>query len=181
MNRRQSVPREWLVADRRLGERLWHAIERLPRGSGVLLLYRHLPKGERARLVARIKKVARRRGLKVADEAAGEAVRVHDIREVRRAGAARIPLLFLSPLFPTRSHPEWRPLPRLRAAGMARLARVPVIALGGMDSAKFRRLRRLGFHGWAGIDAWTAPLSSQKSRDQRPNRVAKGLPGPSCE
>ena len=165
MNRRQSVPRQWLVADHRLGDGLWHALERLPRGSGILVLYRDLPKSERARLVARIRKVARRRKLTVADEAAGEAARVHDLRELRRAAAARVPMLFLSPVFPTRSHPEWRPLPRMCAAAMARLARVPVIAVGGMDSTKFRRIRRLGFHGWAGIDAWTAPLSSQKSRD----------------
>ena len=168
MNRRQSVPRQWLAADHRLGEGLWHALEQLPRGSGVLILYRDLPKGERARLVARIRKVAQRRGLKVADEAAGEAARIHNMPDLRRAAAARVPLLFLSPLFPTRSHPEWRPLPRLRAAGMARIARVPVIALGGMDLTKFRRVRRLGFHGWAGIDAWVGALSSQKSRDERP-------------
>lgn len=165
MNRRQSVPRQWLVADHRLGEGLWHALERVPSGSGVLLLYRDLPKGERARLLDRIKKVARRRGLAVADEAAGEAARVHDMRELRRAAAARVPLLFLSPLNPTRSHSEWRPIPRMRAAQMARLARVPVIALGGMNLAKFRRIRLLGFHGWAGIDAWAQPLKSQKSRD----------------
>jgi thiamine-phosphate pyrophosphorylase len=162
MNRRQSVPRQWLVADHRLGEGLWHVLERAPRGSGVLVLYRDLPKGERARLVARIREVARRRGLKVADEAVGQAARVHNMREVRRAAAGRVPLLFLSPLFPTRSHPEWRPLPRLRAARMARLARVPVMALGGMDAAKFRRVRHLGFHGWAGIDAWAGGFKFPK-------------------
>jgi len=153
MKRRQRVPRQWLVADARLGDALWKAIARLPRGSGVLLLYRELPRRERARLVARLRRVARRQALVIADELASEAGRIHNLRELRRS--AGVPLLFVSPLFPTRSHPDWTPLPRMRAAALARLAKVPVIALGGMDEARFERIRRLGFKGWAGIDAWT--------------------------
>jgi len=163
MNRRQRVPRQWLVADARLGERLWEAVARLPRGSGVLLLFFELPRGEREQLLRKLRRTARRRALLIADELAGEATRIHDMRELRKAVAA--PLLFLSPLFPTRSHPDWRPLPRMRAATLARLARAPVFALGGMDQAQFRRIRGLGFAGWAGIDAWARPLRSLKSRD----------------
>lgn len=153
MKRRQRVPRQWLVADARLGDALWKAIARLPRGSGVLLLYRELPRRERARLVARLRRVARRQALVIADELAREAGRIHNLRELRRS--AGVPLLFVSPLFPTRSHPDWAPLPRMRAAALARLAKVQVIALGGMDEPRFERIRRLGFKGWAGIDAWT--------------------------
>lgn len=153
MKRRQRVPRQWLVADARLGDALWKAIARLPRGSGVLLLYRELPRRERARLVARLRRVARRQALVIADELASEAGRIHNLRELRRS--AGVPLLFVSPLFPTRSHPDWTPLPRMRAAALAWLAKVPVIALGGMDEARFERIRRLGFKGWAGTDAWT--------------------------
>ena len=153
MKRRQRVPRQWLVADARLGDALWKAIARLPRGSGVLLLYRELPRRERARLVARLRRVARRQALVIADELASEAGRIHNLRELRRS--AGVPLLFVSPLFPTRSHPDWAPLPRMRAAALARLAKVQVIALGGMDEPRFERIRRLGFKGWAGIDAWT--------------------------
>ena len=149
-----SIPTRWLVADGRLGDRLWRAAERLPRGSGILLLFRDLPKGERTRLKARLRRLARRRGLVVADELTRDAARVHDAEELREAGLAKVPLLFLSPLYPTRSHPEWRPLPRMRAAALLRLAKVPVIALGGMDSKRFERVEPLGFAGWAGIDAW---------------------------
>ena len=153
MKRRQtSIPRQWLVADGRLEDELWPALERLPRGSGVLLLYRSLP--ERERLAGRLRRIARRRGLVVADEARGDAARVHGIAELRRALARNVPLLFLSPLFETRSHPTWRPLPRARAAVLARLSPVPVIALGGMNATRFRRIERLGFAGWAAIDAW---------------------------
>jgi thiamine-phosphate pyrophosphorylase len=42
----------------------------------------------------------------------------------------------------------------MRAAALLRLAKSPVIALGGMGERRFRRIQRLGFSGWAGIDAW---------------------------
>lgn len=155
MKRRQtSVPRHWLIADERLGNELLAAVRKLPRGSGVLVLYRDMPAAKRARLLWKLRRIARRRGLAIADEAAGGAARVHNARELRQASLARVPLLFLSPVNQTRSHPDWVPLPRMRAAALLRLAKAPVIALGGMNSSRFRRVERLGFHGWAGIDAW---------------------------
>jgi thiamine-phosphate pyrophosphorylase len=154
MNRRQTLPRQWLVADGRLGEQLWPTVRALPRGSGVLFLYRDLRKGDRARLLARMRRITKGRGLAIADEAAGGARRVHNSKEVRQSGLRRAPILFLSPMFATRSHPAWKPIPTMRAAALVRMARSPVIALGGMDERRFRRTERLGFSGWAGIDAW---------------------------
>lgn len=63
-------------------------------------------------------------------------------------------MVLLSPLFPTDSHPDWKPLKRMRAAAFARLARRKLIALGGMDARRFARIRHLGFKGWAGISAF---------------------------
>ena len=154
MKRRQPLPTRWLVVDERTGEELSAAIERLPRGSGILVLYRALPERERAALIAKLRRVARRRGLVIADEAAGEAARVHNLAELRRACVRKTPLLFLSPLFETRSHPEWKPRSRMHAAALIGLANAPVFALGGMSGQRFRRIERLGFQGWAGIDAW---------------------------
>lgn len=155
MKRGQTcLPRQWLVADERLGENLWRAVEALPIGSGVLVLYRSLAKGRRASVLARLRRIARSRSLLLVDEAAGRSARVHNPREIRNARLRGVKTLFLSPLHATRSHPEWKPLPRMRAASLARLAGAPVIALGGMDARRFRRIEPLGFHGWAGIDAY---------------------------
>ena len=155
MKRRQtSIPRQWLIADERIGEELWPTLRRLPRGSGVLLLYPTMPAAARSKLVKSLRKLARRRGLVVADELAGDAARVHDAIELRRASRTGVPLLFLSPLAPTRSHPDWAPIPPMKAAALVGLSKAPVIALGGMNERRFRRVERLGFHGWAGIDAW---------------------------
>jgi thiamine-phosphate pyrophosphorylase len=85
---------------------------------------------------------------------AGAAQRVHDMRELTRALLARTPLIFLSPIQATASHADWRPIPRMRAATLARLAKRRLIALGGMDARKFARVEKLGFQGWAGISAF---------------------------
>lgn len=154
MMRRHPLPGRWLVADWRLGDALWPAARRLPRGSGILFLYLDMGKAERSKLLAALGRLARRRGLVIADEQAGQAARVHHARELRRALAAGVPMLFLSPIFPTRSHPGWQPLPRMRAAALANSSPVPVIALGGMNLRRFRQVQRLGFSGWAGIDAY---------------------------
>jgi thiamine-phosphate pyrophosphorylase len=154
MKRRQtSVPRQWLIADTRLGDRLWKAIRELPRGTGLLIILRDLSASKRERVIRRLAYLAAARGLMLIDEAEA-AARVHDSRELRRALLRRVPLILLSPIYPTRSHPDWRPIPRMRAAAYARLADRRLIALGGMDRHRFRRVERLGFIGWAGVGAW---------------------------
>jgi thiamine-phosphate pyrophosphorylase len=42
----------------------------------------------------------------------------------------------------------------MRAAALARLGGRNLLALGGMNARRFRRIERLGFYGWAAIDAF---------------------------
>lgn len=69
----------------------------------------------------------------------------------RRAGAD---LVFLSPVFHTRSHLGAPSLGRLRFGMLARAAGIPVAALGGMTPARFAASRALGAVAWGGIDAF---------------------------
>ena len=145
MRRRQTAPMQWLIlrdAEDRTGLAAAH---RLRGGAGVLLL-RPVAPGQMRKL--------RQRGLTVIEEHPGTAVRVHDVHELRRALLARTPLILLSPIYQTASHPGWKPLPRMRAAALARLSKRRLFALGGMDARKFAQIRRLGFQGWAGISAF---------------------------
>jgi thiamine-phosphate pyrophosphorylase len=103
---------------------------------------------------SRLRTIARTRGLVIADEARGQAVRVHNLAELRGALIARVPMILLSPIYPTPSHPDWPPIPRMRAAATARLAHRSLFALGGMNDRRFARIRRLGFQGWAGVSAF---------------------------
>jgi thiamine-phosphate pyrophosphorylase len=154
MKRRQtSIPRRWLIVDTRLGDQLWKSVKRLQPGSGVLVLLQDLLPRKRERLMRRLRHRAAAKSFTMIDERDG-AVRVHNLRELRQALLARTPIVLLSPLYPTRSHPDRRPIPRMRAAAYARLAGRRLIALGGMDQQRFRRIEPLGFIGWAGIDAW---------------------------
>jgi len=77
----------------------------------------------------------------------------HSLREIgaaRRAGAGAI---LLSPVFPTRSHPGAKTLGPLRFRLLAARAGLPVIALGGMNA---RRAKRLRVRRWAAIDGLLA-------------------------
>ncbi|MGZ8283326.1 MAG: thiamine phosphate synthase, partial [Allosphingosinicella sp.] len=76
-----------------------------------------------------------------------------DLAEIRAAERSGADILFLSPVFPTRSHPGAPALGPRRFARLARRTRLPVIALGGVDARKGKALSRLGAWGWAGISA----------------------------
>lgn len=171
MHRRQPLPRPWLMTDEGQGERLWAALERLPSGSGVVFRHYGLAKKERQLLLERVRRVARRKrlvllvageqqlrgdgvhGLRARRRAPGlRSAPVHNLPEIRSAERAGADILFLSPVFPTRSHPGARTLGRLRFGLLARRTKLPVIALGGMDERRVRGLSHA--YGWAAIDAW---------------------------
>jgi thiamine-phosphate pyrophosphorylase len=171
MRARHRLPAVWLFTDERQGERLWAALERLPRGAGVV--FRHYRHPDRAALAARVRAVCRRRGLLFvvagparlarrwrADGSHGRhpgalTAPAHDVAELvaaRRAGAA---LAFLSPLLPTRSHPGAPALGPRRFGLAARRRGLAVAALGGVAPRHRALLRLAGAAGWGAIDAWS--------------------------
>lgn len=173
MRRRHPVPRLWLMTDERMGAGLWRAVRRLPRGSGIVFRHHATPPAERRKLFSRLLRVARARGLVlvragevpfrgemgVHKGALGGLRRgslvtwpVHDRREARAAQRAGADVAFVSPVFATRSHPGAAVLGVRAADRLAAGLPMTRIALGGMDSRRFRRLR--AFTGWAAIDAW---------------------------
>lgn len=182
---RQRHPDIWIVSDARNDAGLERALARVPRGSGLIFRHYHLGEAERRARFRQLARLARRRGHKVvlagsvaqartwgADGAYGSArllgrggaglrlVTVHSLREL--AQAKRADMVLLSPVFATRSHPGAPVLGPLRFRLIAARAKVPVIALGGMDPGKARIL----FHGkWAAIDAFCAEATRRISLD----------------
>ncbi|HYD38821.1 MAG TPA: thiamine phosphate synthase, partial [Allosphingosinicella sp.] len=135
MVRRQPLPRLWLFTDERQGEALWEALERLPKGSGVVFRHYGLARGERRKLFDRVRRMAKRRRLLLL--AAGKELRgdgvhgarrgsfsasVHSLGELKTAERSGAKLIFLSPAFPTRSHPGTSTLGPLRFGLIARHA-----------------------------------------------------------
>lgn len=167
MSRRQPLPRLWLMTDERQGEKLWAALERLPGGSGIVFRHYGLAPRERRQLFERVRRVARRRRLFLL--AAGRGLRgdgvhggvgrgfrsasAHGLAELKTAERSGASLVFLSPAFPTRSHAGARALGPVRFGLIARQARIPVVALGGLNARRALRLPHI--YGWAAIDAWS--------------------------
>ena len=170
MDPRQPLPRRWLMTDERLGDRLFEAVERLPERPGIVFRHYSLAPDERRALFHAVRQRRPDAVLLLAgsaDQAAkwgadgshgrgcGKGLRTapaHDLAELRAAELAAAALVFLSPVFATRSHPGAAALGRERFAALARQTRLPVVALGGMSDERVRTLDAA--YGWAGIDAW---------------------------
>ena len=169
MRRRHPVlPTLWLMTDERIAD-VAAAVRRLPRGAGVVFRHHATPAAERRRLWRRLLGIARARGLVLvragAEPMPGE-MGVHGRGRARMAGVRTWPThsraealaglragadaLFVSPVFATRSHPGAAALGPRRARAIGAGLGVPLVALGGVDARRFRRMR--GFAGWAGID-----------------------------
>jgi thiamine-phosphate pyrophosphorylase len=174
------LPKVWLISDARINDRLEAALERLPRGSGFIFRHYHLPPQERRARFERLRRRARRHDHVVvlsgttrkarrwgADGAYGaprqmahgpallRLATVHSMRELAVAHRIGADAVLISPVFATGSHPGSHPLGPIRFRLLARRSRVPVIALGGMDA---HRARRVGAVRWAAIASLAQPL-----------------------
>jgi thiamine-phosphate pyrophosphorylase len=175
MPSRQPFPDLWLLSDRRNDATLEQALRRLPRGSGFIYRHYHLSDAERVARWFELFQVARARDhvMVLADSSltarewgadgvygAPRALypttndlltfaTAHDLAEIGLANRLRANAVLLSPVFPTRSHPDAPALGPLRFRLLAAHAKMPIIALGGMNLATARRLQ---WPRWAAID-----------------------------
>lgn len=203
MVRRHPLPQQWLFSDERLAVGVARLAALLPPGSGIVLRHDRLAPGVRWRLLRRLMRVARARGLTIllagtperarrwgADgvhlrqhdaRRAAQALRlgllltmpVHNACEARAARRAKASGVFISPLYPTRSHPGAGFLGSAAWVRLARLAKAQAIALGGMTAARARQLNRRasGINpGWAAIDAWEQKAARRSGRRVKQSR-----------
>jgi len=173
--RAKTLPALWLISDARNDAVLEGAIAALPRGSGLIYRHYHLPPRERLARFRALRQAARARGhvVVLADSAltaqawgadgiygapralwprrAGllHLATAHDLAELGLAARLGADAALLSPVFATRSHPGGGTLGPVRFRLLARQARLPVIALGGMTRHQARALR---WQRWAAID-----------------------------
>ena len=181
---RARYPSRWLMTDERMGDLLIPTLLTLPPGSGVVFRHYSLSGRDRRALFTQARRIARARRLVlvvarpdrvgradgVHGTAKGAGLRTwpaHDRRQAVagvRAGAA---LLFVSPVFATRSHPGARPIGAARAAAIGRGLGAGLVALGGMTGRRFRAVRELGFVSWAAVDGLTSPLPLSRERERR--------------
>lgn len=150
---------------------------RLPRGTAVV--YRHFGARERAQVARELATLCRSRGLlllisadpELASRVGADGVHwpearlrprhgeglitaaAHSAHAISAAAAAGVDACVLSPIFPTRSDAQRKPLGLFRASQIARAASLPVIALGGVNAHTARDLIGRGFAGLAAVDA----------------------------
>lgn len=183
LNRGAPLPALVLMTDdERLPDPL-AAASRLPRGSLVVVRARQSShRAKLARALAPIAKArrltlviandaalatrVRAQGLHLSEARAREAMHWRALRPqwlitaaahsleacavAKRAGADAV---FLAPVFQTSSHPNRPGLGALRARLIARQARLPVYALGGIDTRRAIQLTHAHFAGLAAIGA----------------------------
>ncbi len=175
MTRANTLPHLWLLSDARNDAGLERALTHLPRGSGFIYRHYHLPDGERLSRFRTLRRIARARGHMViladsaltarewgADGIYGSPralwprrrgllrlATAHNLAEIGLAARLRADAVLLSPVFPTRTHPDGAVLGGVRFRLLARQTKLPVIALGGMTG---KRARALQWPRWAAID-----------------------------
>ncbi len=174
-----DLPNIWLLSDERNDAALEDALARLPQRSALVFRHYHLSPAKRRARFAVLAAKARGHGHAVivsgaptlalkwgADGVYGppaalgsseQLLRIataHDLPELVAARRAGADAAMLSPVFATRSHDGARGLGPVRFRLLAAKAGLPVIALGGMDAA---RAKRLQCPRWAAIDGLASP------------------------
>ncbi|GAB5348524.1 thiamine phosphate synthase [Alteriqipengyuania sp. 357] len=172
--RPEELPCLWLLSDARNDAVLADALGSLPDGSGFVFRHYHLEPAARRNRWEMLRSICRSKThlmVLSGDAATGREwhadgiygppgklgqrhgllrfATAHDAREVDLANRSGADALFLSPAFPTRSHPGGRALGAERFHELAARCTIPVIALGGMTA---QGARELGVTRWAAID-----------------------------
>ena len=171
------TPRVWLMTDPRIDPVLLASARALPFGSAIILRHYDLPEAQRHALFVRLRRIARRRGHLLFVAGTERSARqcgadgfhgrtrvrsklrhsapVHDRRELANTYHRGADIVLISPVHRTDSHPDARPLGPAAFRDLATQAarRADVIALGGMNRARFHAMRALPIAGWAAIGA----------------------------
>lgn len=178
VTRANPLPNLWLISDARNDAALEAALARLPHGSALVFRHYHLDDAARRTRFDELAAAARAEGHLVILSGSAELAQAwgadgiygspeslsvslgapspflrlataHDAREIALANAAKADGVFLSPVFPTRSHPGGQCLGVATFHELAAQAEMPVIALGGMTA---ERAKMLDWPRWAAID-----------------------------
>lgn len=170
----KPLPNLWLLSDERNDARLEQALALLPPGNAFVFRHYHLQAPARRQRFDELAAIARAGKHLVILSSAGELAQewgadgiygppdrlaklpgllrlatAHDAREISLANRARADGVFLSPVFPTRTHPGGASLGKSLFHDLAAQALMPVIALGGMTAQNARALQ---WPRWAAID-----------------------------
>ncbi|UUR07309.1 thiamine phosphate synthase [Sphingomonas glaciei] len=161
------------MTDERMGDALGAAIARAAAaGAGVIVRHHASSVAERRSIareviasgallgVSRDSELAAELGAALVHNPSGDpgdlpfSLSVHDETQAREAAHREPALVFVSPLFATRSHAGAPALGESSARRLALMSGRPAYALGGITLERGEELVKNGWAGWAGIDPW---------------------------
>lgn len=188
-SREPRLPRLWLLTDQaRLPDPL-PLVRALPAGSGVILRHYDAPDrlalalrvaalcrarrltlliGADWRLACRVKaqgvhwpELALRRGMPMRKPWPTFLLTAsaHSLLALKRAERRGVDAALLSPVFFTPSHPDAAPLGAVKFAALARLTKLPLIALGGIGAKNLNRIGGAAAAGIAGIGYFASTVA----------------------
>ncbi len=185
---KRRVPRCWLMVDARLGEHIPAIVAAMPPRSAVVVRPYAMRLEGRTEMIKGIRRAARaKRHLLLIAGGGSDAgfdgrhggtrkttgflsLPVHGRRELAQANRLGADAVLISPVWPTRSHPDGAALGKRGFACLAAGSSAQAIALGGVTARGFARLKIHGTAGWAAIDAWL-PSKLDDRRNQKRNWV----------
>lgn len=169
-----SLPSLWLLSDERNDAKLEWAIATLPKRSAFVFRHNFLKRKQRRKRFDELASIVRAGehlliladAIEVAADWGADGIygpptkmgrregmrriaTAHNAREIHHANRNGADALFLSPVFPTRSHPGEGCLGPTLFHELAARSEIPVIALGGMNA---ERAAQLGCERWGAID-----------------------------
>lgn len=159
-------------------------IKNLPRNSTVIIREYDLPKNEREDFAKKIGDLARNQGLRflvgkdlnLAKKVKADGVHFSDFdqlplslfrkrnfllsfschseKSLIKARKIRADMIFISPIFPTSTHENIKPIGIFNLAKIVKKNRkiLPIYALGGVNSNNIKSLKKLGISGFGAIN-----------------------------
>lgn len=76
----------------------------------------------------------------------------HNFLSVLKSQHLKADLLFVSPIFTTKSHPNIAPLGLMQLSKIIRVSKIPVFALGGVNEKNIHALKKLDLQGFGAIE-----------------------------
>lgn len=76
----------------------------------------------------------------------------HNFLSVIKSQSLKPNIIFISPIFKTKSHPNIAPIGLMQLSKITRHSKIPIFALGGVNKKNFYTLKKLGTQGFGAIE-----------------------------
>ena len=177
----KKLPKMFFFTDRNRVDDVFAVVKNLPKNSAIIIREYDLENSQRLDFARIISDLARKRSLKVfvgkdiklAKKIKADGVHFsdweglksynnlgknflisyacHSEKSVRRAQKIGCDLIFYSPIFPTKSHPNQKTIGSLKLRNLTAKATIPIYALGGIDGNNAKILVSSGVGGVGGV------------------------------